>query len=746
MRFGISNTIIFRASLVLLASLSLGCMAVNTSSAAKEASAISNVITLSGQWQFQPTNIKSVSAETIPDQPQVWQSISVPDNWFRQGKDIHGQAWYRKQFEVAPKVIGRHVRLVFQGVDYASDVWINGHYLGHHEGYFQPFDFDVSRYLHAGGNELTVLVDSPLEKPDAWSFNKRLLKGIFSHHDTRPGGAWSDRGQEQNTGGIWAPVRLDISDQLAIRQIQANPKLTGSVWKLEANAPLASDLPQDTEVLVETEIVPENFQGKSFSFRQQYKLAKGEGKLNLSLPTDQPELWWPAGHGKPNLYRIKMSISKAGRLLDNKEAVFGFREVRVDANTQQWYINGRRMFLRGTNYISSQWLAEMTRDKYARDIQLMQQANINAVRVHGHIEAAGFYDLCDRTGMLVMQDYLLQWGYTDDQEFINEARRQAVDMVHTLSNHPAVVSWVLHNEPPWDAPWMQTKYPDYNSDKNRVLDELLYQDVSALDPSRVVRKESPTREHEWIGWYFGQWQDFAKPAQNPWITEFGAQALPDLASLQKIFNQDELWPDNDQDWDKWSFHNFQRHETFNIAGVAMGNDIQAFIANTQAYQVKVVKFAAESYRRQRYQPVSAIFQFMFVEDWPSINWGVVDYWRQPKPGYEALRTAYQPILPSIEWIKETYQADESAALGLWAINDSWQDYPQAQYLVAVLRDGKVIDRKVINLDIAKDSGGKLEDLRIEHLTTGGYEVQVKIVSAQGKVLGQNQHKFNVLPN
>ncbi|MGZ8250967.1 MAG: sugar-binding domain-containing protein, partial [Methylophilaceae bacterium] len=214
MRFEISNTTILRASLVLLASLSIGCMAVNTGSAAKEASTILNVITLSGQWQFQPTNIKSVSAETTPDQTQAWQSISVPDNWFRQGKDIHGQAWYRKQFEVAPKVIGRHVRLVFQGVDYASDVWINGHYLGYHEGYFQPFDFDVSRYLHAGGNELTVLVDSPLEKPDAWSFNKRLLKGIFSHHDTRPGGAWSVRGQEQNTGGIWAPVRLDISDQL----------------------------------------------------------------------------------------------------------------------------------------------------------------------------------------------------------------------------------------------------------------------------------------------------------------------------------------------------------------------------------------------------------------------------------------------------------------------------------------------------------------------------------------------------
>ncbi|HSH72811.1 MAG TPA: glycoside hydrolase family 2 TIM barrel-domain containing protein [Methylophilaceae bacterium] len=704
---------------------------------------------LGGSWQFQPTTEAKVSPDSAPSAESSWQTIQVPDNWFRQGHDISGKAWYRKQISVKPEMLKRHVRLVFEGVDYMADVWINGHYLGHHEGYFQSFDFDISKHLQQGDNVLTVLVDSPLEEPKAWSFNKRLLKGIFSHHDTRPGGAWSERGQEQNTGGIWAPVRLEISDQLAIRQLALKPKLispkiTQNSWNLEADALLDSDLANDAEVSVEAVLVPENFKGKSYNLRQKNQLKNGEGKLAFTMPVEQPVLWWPAGHGKPNLYRLKLNILKAGRVLDHKEAVIGFREVRVDSSTQQWYVNGRRLFLRGTNYIASQWLAEMTPARYAQDMELMQQANINAIRVHAHIEAPGFYELCDRSGILVMQDFLLQWGYSDDQDFTREARKQAADMVNSLSNHPTVVAWVLHNEPPWDAPWMHTKYPDYLPDKNRTLDDLLFADISALDPSRVVRKESPVREHEWIGWYFGQWQDFAKPAKNPWITEFGAQALPNLTSLKKIFKDDELWPDNQQKWEKWHFHNFQPHETFDIARVPMGDNIEAFIANTQAYQAKLTQFAAESYRRQRYQPVSAIFQFMFVEDWPSINWGVLDYWRQPKPGYAALKTAYQPVLPSIEWIRESYTEGETATLGLWVINDLWQGYPKARYQVVVSLEGKQIRDKMLAVDIAEDSGIKLEDLKLENLIAGSYQVKVKILSAGGKLLGENQHQFSVL--
>ncbi len=81
--------------------------------------------------------------------------------------------------------------------------------------------------------------------------------------------------------------------------------------------------------------------------------------------------------------------------------------------------------------------------------------------------------------------------------------------------------------------------------------------------------------------------------------------------------------------------------------------------------------AAESYRRQRYQPVTALFQFMFVETWPPST-GVVDYLRQPKAGYYALQRAYQPILPSIEPVTASWRQGSPATVRLWAINDTGQ--------------------------------------------------------------------------
>jgi len=710
-----------------------------------------NTIDLAGNWQFQPTALASVSADSAPREGDAWQSIHVPDNWYRQGKDISGYAWYQRQFDIHPALSGKQIRLVFDGVDYTADVWVNGKYLGHHEGYFQTFDFDITDHVRKGKNELRVLVNSPLEKAQNWSLHKRLLKGIFSHHDTRPGGAWSERGQEQNTGGIWAPVRLEISDGIAIRHLAVTPqKQEGDAWNIHAQIALDSRQGKDSvapnrTVQVEVILSPENFTGKPQLFRQERKVAAGQSTLALDLPIDQPQLWWPSGHGKPNLYRLKLLITEAGKVIDQRDRVFGFRQVQMDKANEQWLVNGRRLFIRGTNYISTQWLAEMTPQRYDRDVSLIRSANMNAIRVHAHIEAPAFYDACDRNGMLVLQDFMLQWGYSDDEAFAREARRQAADMVNVLASHPSIAVWSLHNEPPWDSPWMKDKYQGYNPEQNRLLDEVLYQDIAALDTSRIVRKVSTTSEHPWIGWYFGQWQDFAAPAAAPWVTEFGAQALPSLAGLKKIFKPEAVWPDTEEKWKEWEFHNFQRHETFDIAQVQQGANIQEFIANTQSYQAKLIQFAAESYRRQRYAPVTALFQFMFNEDWPSVNWGIVDYWREPKAGYEALKTAYQPVLPSIEWSRESYKPGETATLGLWAINDLWQAFPQAQYQMSVVKNGRVITNKTIKLDIAEDSGRKLESLNIERLETGEYAIRVKLVAADGRMLGQNQHTFMVQP-
>ncbi|SPW32475.1 Glycosyl hydrolases family 2, sugar binding domain [Edwardsiella tarda] len=116
--------------------------------------------------------------------------------------------------------------LIFNGVDYRADVWLNRRYLGAHQGYFQRFALDGSEALQRH-NRLLVRVDSPFEAPGTvWPLHKRLIKGVLNQHDTRPGGAWSPQGQDANSGGIWQPVRLKISRRAAIDNLLLTPRFS----------------------------------------------------------------------------------------------------------------------------------------------------------------------------------------------------------------------------------------------------------------------------------------------------------------------------------------------------------------------------------------------------------------------------------------------------------------------------------------------------------------------------------------
>jgi len=708
-----------------------------------------NKISLNGKWKVKIgyLNPANLYLPTIDD--SNWKEIYVPSNWYLQGIDYSGVLWYRRHFKVSPNFEGKIIKIVFEGVDYTADVWLNGEYIGFHEGYFQHFSFDITNVINYGGdNVLVVRVDSPYEEPEkVWSLHKRLIKGIFNHHDTRPGGAWSIRGQDKNTGGIWGSVYLKISCSIAIEQLKITPlkSMEGKESEIEVNLKVKYYGDKEESFLIDVEMNPYNFTSeKPSGGNRKFKitLKPGINNIKFKMYCFNTHLWWSWDHGKPNLYKLNVKMYKDKVLLDKIEKVFGFRSIKVTQD-KQWYLNGKRIFLRGTNYISSQWLSEMTKDIYAFDIALMKKANINAVRVHAHIEAENFYRIADEAGIMIWQDFPLQWGYTDETSFIKEVIKQAKDMVDMLYNHPSIIAWCLHNEPPWDSSWMKYKYKDYNPQQNKKLDEALFKALEGYDKTRYLHKYSSNIEHPWFGWYSGTWKDYARKTSQPLITEFGAQALPSLTSLRKIFTEEELWPDTEEEWKKWEYHNFQRRETFEIAGVKMGNNIKEFIKNTQQYQAKLIKYAAEAFRRQKYNPVGGIFQFMFVEDWPSINWGIVDYWRFPKAGYEALRIAYQPLLPIIEWTKDIWKEGEKVKMNIWIVNDYWKDFVGAKLLYTLLKNGKIIEKVEIMTHIKADSSKKITTFQKDTLLSGDYILIVKVMDNKGKLLGQNQHSFKV---
>ena len=269
---------------------------------------------LGGSWRFLPGNLQGANQANPASRPPdaLWSDIRVPANWYLEGFDVSGVNWYRRQVDLPAWPAGARAVLRFEGVDYFSDVWFNGHYLGSHEGYFEPFAFDVTALLRPGrANELVVRVNSPVEHPSAWSLRKRLIKGIFSHHDTRPGGAWSTRGQERNTGGIWAPVWLQVAQAVALDEpsLRARVAAAGRPTTASLNfTTRAADRAPAQALTAEVELTPHNFQGTGFRSVHTLRVTPGRGEHRLELALPDAQLWWPAELGKPHLYRVRVSL------------------------------------------------------------------------------------------------------------------------------------------------------------------------------------------------------------------------------------------------------------------------------------------------------------------------------------------------------------------------------------------------------------------------------------------------------
>lgn len=571
---------------------------------------------------------------------------TVPGHWHLSGLPDHdGRVWYAHTFETAAQAAEEAAFLRFEGVDYEARVWLNDAYLGSHTGYFEAFEFQVDAQLRPGSNTLWVQVNAPREAAGTvWPDRKTLIKGIFAHHDCRPG-AWHPRfGQDGNTGGIWGAVALEwrprthLSGMHAVTHLVGEPGEAPSSATVVVTAELAG--PGDAGL---PDAVLELWDPEGVRVASAAAVAHGR-VLHAGLSLDSPRLWWSWEHGEQPLYTL---VLRAGG--DALHQTLAFRSVVQAGDT--WLLNGKRLFLRGTNIIPAQYLAEYSAALIDTDVRLMREAGLNIVRVHAHVNREAFYAACDRAGLMVWQDFALQWSYDPSPTFAAEACRQIRAMVTQLRAHPSIVAWCCHNEP---------------AGQELTLDPLLAQAVLAEDASRIVRTHSDFSEHPYPGWYEGQRQTFAALPGAPLITEFGAQALPDPEALAEMLEPEALWP---PDWTRWAYHDFQYEQTFWIAEVAPGASLAEFVRASQHYQAELLHDAIDHYRRARFAPITGVFQFMFVDGWPSITWSVLDHRRRPKLGYHVLKTVMAPLYLSLRLPTRRHRAGTPLPLDLVLIND-----------------------------------------------------------------------------
>ena len=720
-----------------------------TNSAAAHAAGNLEPVGLDGSWSYQPVARTTLKADgsIVEDKSGLPPAgkMTIPSNWHLSGlANFNGRVRFERDFDFdQPPAAGTRAFLIFHGVDYFADVELNGSPVGHHEGYFQTFEFDVTPQIKRGHNHLVVTVDAPYEEPGTvWPDHKRLIKGVLSHWDCKPGSVLMKSGQEGTSAGIWNSVELEVRRTAWLGNVKVQPFL----YDRKLTPGHEKDAGVDAKIFVTAEVHAAKAGHYSLTaaaggvtVTSPVDLTTTDGTVVLVLPMEQPHLWWTWDLGYPYLYSLKLALTAERETVYQREINFGVRTITLDEKTGEWRLNGVRFFIRGTNIVPDMWLAHYTPPLIAKDIKMLLDAHVNGVRVCVHMNRDELYQALDRAGIVAWQDFPLQWDYTHSDALMQEAARQLRDMIRQFYNHPSIITWVCQNE--------STAY------NVNVLDPFLAQVGAQEDSSRPVRPVSAFNEHIYEGWYSGDFHNYLSAPRGPIISELGAQALPSLQEVREMFG--EAWP---PDWEKLAYHDFQYEQTFKDAKLPMPTGWGEFVENSQRYQADLLKYAIEHYRRAKYTRIGSFFQFEFVDCWPAITWSVVSYARVPKMGYAAMQQAFQPVLIEADlartlWSKgrdpqHLAEVGNSLLLDLWVINDEHRELAGAAYEVHLRGHGKEYALASVKAkeSIPADGVAHLPKLYCDlpaEASPGSYQL-VLTLTQDSKVLSENVYSIGVV--
>lgn len=646
-------------------------------------------------WEAVPIGAALSGVEETAGIKRPWTPIHVPGHWQLEDAfaNYQGRIVYRCRFEGRRRHAVEMVSLRFGGVYYAARVWLNGIYLGGHEGYFAAFEFDCTDVLVEGRNELLVEVDSPREHDEN---DRETVGGVWA--------CWDGMDPRINPGGIFGDVALVHGGEVRVRSlgVRVGPSGRGRVF---------ADVyaRRGMEVELEGTVRPLGFDAPGAEFRENVRVEGGPGRIEVGFTLPQPRLWWTWDRGDQPLYELTLSCGG-----EERRTRFGVRSVEL----RDWnvYLNGERVFLRGVNYLPADaYPARASEERWRADAALVREANMNAARVHAHVAAEVFYEACDEAGILIFQDFPLQW--THRRRIFGPAVEQAGEMGRDLRNHPSVAIYLVHDEPFYVAPpekWSffglartvaEAVAPRWMLWQRRVLDPAVVRALEAEDPSRPVIESAGhplTTNHLYFGWYYGRYRDLERavrifPGLSRLPTEYGAQALPNPQSLE------EIWPEGQEpDWKTLSSR-FRLQIARMRRYVPWKGDRLAYIRQSQEYQAEVLKHATELFRRRKYRPTGGTFAFMLNDPAPAISWSVVDWRRRPKKAYDAIRAAMNPVLICAEFPREGYRVGSEMSLPLFVVNDLPSPLGRLGWAWELRLDGTEVARGSGETEIPADS-------------------------------------------
>ena len=635
------------------------------------------ITALDSNWSFRTINSKTSHPATVPGNiysdlidNSIIEDPFIGDNEFKL-QWVSDSTWiYQTRFDVSSTILNKeNIDLNFEGLDTYAQVYLNDSLILSSNNAFRNYKVPVKDFVLLN-NSLSIKF-TPTHIKEEIEKNKlgyTLPEGrrIFTRKAQFQYG-W-DWGPSLNTIGIWKGVSLNAWNDAKIEHVFLKKKsYTKDQAKITAKITL-SDPPKESTLIVLS------IAGKDFSLPIQAGNEKKE--FDVPLTIDNPKFWWPHNLGEPYLYEVDIKLRKGAVVTDNVKVNHGVRNVSLISDDDQYgqsfyfMINGIPVYMKGANYIPQHSLQNRVTDAhYENLLQDVVDANMNMLRVWGGgiYENNIFYDLCDRKGILVWQDFMYACAmYPGDEPFLRNAEKEAEDQLLRLRNHPSIVLFCGNNENSegwhrwgWQNGKTKAQKDKIWADYLKLFDSILpnqvakYTDVDYWESSPKYGRGNPKYQsegdaHDWWVWHdaypFEHFEDFVPR----FMSEFGFQSFPS-ADVMKFINQ----TDNIQIDTKAIRSHQKHHRGFELIDLYIGRDYlipdndEDYIFLSQLVQARGMRIGIEAHRRAKPYNMGTLY-WQLNDCWPGISWSSIDHFGNWKALHYEAKDAFENVLISFE--------------------------------------------------------------------------------------------------
>lgn len=652
--------------------------------------------TLRDGWKFRQGRSEIWYPATVPGtvHTDLIANEIIEDPFFRLNE--RGVQWVDKEdwmYETeltatAAETSSSNQELVFYGLDTYADVYLNGESILNANNMHRTWRVNVKGLLKSGSNKLEVYFHSPIKidlpKCDKYSYgfntgpdqsqNGGIFDKLVSIFARKAGYHYGwDWGPRLVTSGIWRDVVLETWNGTRIDDVQLIQKSV-----TEAEASLSSIVEVRAGAAVNNATLTVTANGREVA-KKQVSLTKGTNRVQMDYTIANPRLWWPKGLGEPYLYDFKTALTVNSKEADSRSQEIGLRSIVLHNDKDQYghnlyfEVNGKPVFMKGADMVPlDNFLPRITRERYEKHVLDAKAVNMNMIRVWGGgvYEDDYFYQLCDRNGILVWQDFMFACStYPADDEFIANIRQEAIDNVKRLRNHACIALWCGNNECQdvmygWGN---RKKYyeergvlPLLESQFKNMYFKCLPEVVAEYGSGISYRPSSPFAfedtpsdgvngdAHYWGVWHGRDSIGHYNVERARFFSEYGFQSFPEFESVKIYAPQKRDWSINSE---VMMAHQRAGSYANNLIRDYMDKEFRTpdnfehFLYVGMILQGDAIKTAMEAHRRDMPYCMGTLY-WQHNDCWPVASWAARDYYGRWKAQQYFARQAYRDILVS----------------------------------------------------------------------------------------------------